>query len=161
MVNLVQHDDDGTVEKVEFVPKKAVHLCLRVARVADLIRGVTERVDEANRDLITRVQAVAVDLDDGEGDIVVPGGVFLELVQEKSGCGGFSDPAFPVQKDVRRRFSVDYRLECGVVLLEFVVPTDQIVRRVLLQESVTVLVKGIIPVETERSHYTTYSQWSI
>ena len=98
VVDLVQHDDDGTVEFVEFVPEKTVDLCLRVAGVTDLIRGVTERIDEANRDLITRVQTVAVDLDDGEGDIVVPGGVFLEMVQEKSSCSGFSDPAFPYRK---------------------------------------------------------------
>jgi hypothetical protein len=49
------------------------------------------------RDLVRRVQAVAVEKDHRERDIVVLVGIGLEVIEQEPGCDGLPDAGLPVE----------------------------------------------------------------
>src|SRR6056297_845026 len=138
-VLLVQDDEDRSAGVVEFLEEELIDGGLRVAGVRNLLCRVTEFVDERDGGLVTRVEAVAVDLDRMQVKFRNVSGVTFEGIEEIPGRGRLSDTALAVEEDVGGTLVVDHRLQRGVIPLEFVVATDQFLGRPLLQQRLALL----------------------
>jgi hypothetical protein len=158
MVDLVEDNDDGSRETVEFILKKAIDFGLWMASFSDMMFGFTEVVYETDCSLVTRTETVAVDGGERNIDVEVFRRV-LQFVEEKVRHGSLSDACLSINEDVVGISSIDDWLQCCFVLFDLVISPDDVVRYILYFECVPPFIERIVRLESRAHDGSNESLW--
>jgi hypothetical protein len=61
VINLIENNDDGSREIVEFIPENAINFGLGMASFSNVVLGVPEGVYQTDCGLVTRAETVAIE----------------------------------------------------------------------------------------------------